>query len=99
MQGYGRKGAALHGIGDFESAVTAYEKGLTIEPALAMLTKGLEDAKAAGSRGGDGGMAGLGNIFGQPDVLQKIASNPQTAPYLSDPSFMMKIQQLQQNWN
>jgi len=95
-KGYGRKGAALHGMSQFDSAVAAYEKGLEIEPGLAMLTKGLEDAKAAGSRD-KGGMGGLGNIFGSPDVLQKIASNPQTAGYLADPSFMMKIQQLQQN--
>ena len=95
-QGYGRKGAALHGSGKFDDAIAAYEKGLGVEPGLAMLTKGLEDAKAEASRDA-GGMGGLGNLFGQPDVLQKIASNPQTAAYLADPSFMMKIQQLQQD--
>ena len=66
-------------------------------PGLAMLTKGLEDAKAEASRD-KGGLGGLGNMFGAPDVLSKIASNPQTAPYLSDPSFMMKLQMLQQQW-
>jgi len=95
-KGYGRKGAALHGSGKFDDAIAAYEKGLGVEPGLAMLTKGLEDAKAEASRDA-GGMGGLGNLFGQPDVLQKIASNPQTAAYLADPSFMMKIQQLQQD--
>ena len=46
-----------------------------------MLTRGLEDAKREAAKGGggdDGGMAGLGNVFGQPDVLAKIAGNPQT---------------------
>mmetsp|Transcript_20597 Transcript_20597/g.50670 ORF Transcript_20597/g.50670 Transcript_20597/m.50670 type:complete len:556 (-) Transcript_20597:396-2063(-) len=95
-KGYGRKGAALHGMANYDAAIAAYEKGLTMEPGLSMLTKGLEDAKAAGSRD-QGGLGGLGNIFGQPDVLQKIASNPQTAGYLSDPSFMMKLQMLQQD--
>lgn len=68
-----------------------------MEPGLAMLTKGLEDAKAEAGRAGGGGLGGLANIFGAPDVLQKIASNPQTAAFLSDPSFMMKLQQLQSN--
>merc|ERR1740127_250132 len=44
-KGYGRKGAALHGQGNFDQAIAAYEKGLDVEPGLAMLTKGLEDAK------------------------------------------------------
>jgi len=96
-KGYGRKGAALHGLGQFDSAVEAYDKGLEVEPGLAMLVKGLDDAKREMSRSADGGLGGLGNVFGQPDVLQKIASNPKTAPFLSDPSFMMKLQQLQQN--
>ena len=44
-KGYGRKGAALHGLGRFDQAIAAYEKGLDVEPGLAMLTKGLDDAK------------------------------------------------------
>lgn len=97
-KGYGRKGAAMHGLANYDGAIAAYEKGLQIEPGLSMLVKGLEDAKAAASSADKGGgLGGLGNIFGAPDVLSKIASNPQTAGYLSDPSFMMKLQQLQQN--
>ena len=39
-KGYGRKGAALHGLGRFDQAIAAYEKGLDVEPGLAMLTRG-----------------------------------------------------------
>jgi hypothetical protein len=39
-QGFGRKGAALHGQGRFDQAIAAYEEGLKIEPNLAMLTNG-----------------------------------------------------------
>lgn len=42
-------------------------------------------------------MGGLGNVFGQPDVLQRIASNPQTAGFLADPGFVHKIQELAAN--
>jgi len=93
-KGYGRKGAALHGMGRLDEAVAAYEKGLQVEPGLGMLTKGLEDAKREQN---SGGLGGLGNVFGAPDVIAKIASNPQTASFLADPSFMMKIQELQRS--
>lgn len=97
-KGYGRKGAALHGMGRFDEAVKAYEDGLKIEPGLAMLTNGLADAKREAERDeAAGGMGGLGNVFGAPDVLQKIASNPQTAPLLADPSFMAKLEELKRD--
>jgi len=97
-KGYGRKGAALHGLGRYEAAIGAYEKGLDVEPGLAMLTKGLADAKAEADRDKSAsGMGGLGNVFSAPDVISKIASNPQTASFLADPSFMMKINELQRS--
>jgi len=97
-KGYGRKGAALHGLGRFDAAIAAYEKGLDVEPGLAMLTKGLDDAKREAARDKSaGGLNGLANIFSAPDVISKIASNPQTASFLADPEFMMKIQELQRN--
>jgi len=98
-KGYGRKGAALHGLGRFDQAVAAYEKGLDVEPGLAMLTKGLEDAKRESEKATPGGMGGIGNVFAAPDVISKIASNPQTASFLADPTFMMKINELQRNPN
>ena len=71
-QGFGRKGAALHGQGQFDKAIAAYEDGLKIDPALAMLTNGLADAKKAMEQEEAGGMGQLGNVFSAPDVLQKI---------------------------
>ena len=58
-KGYGRKGAALHGLGRFDEAIAAYEKGLDVEPGLAMLTNGLAEAKAEAAKGGSGGMGGI----------------------------------------
>jgi len=97
-KGYGRKGAALHGQGNFDQAIAAYEKGLDVEPGLAMLTKGLEDAKKeAEAEKGAGGLGGLGNVFSAPDVIPKILANPQTAGFVNDPSFMMKLQEIQRD--
>jgi stress-induced-phosphoprotein 1 len=39
-------------------------------------------------------MGGLGNMFNSPDLLQKLAANPKTAPFLADPTFMTKLQQI-----
>ena len=47
MQGYGRLGAAFHGLGMFEEAAEAYETGLKIEPENAQLKKGLADLDRA----------------------------------------------------
>jgi stress-induced-phosphoprotein 1 len=102
-KGYGRKGAALHGMGRFDDAVAAYEAGLKVEPGLAMLVKGLDDAKAQAQRGGGGGGGGggmedqLGTLFSRPDLLQKIAGNPQTAGFLADPTFIAKLEELKRD--
>ena len=46
-KGYARKGAALHGLGQFDASIAAYEEGLKVEPGLEMLKKGLADAQGA----------------------------------------------------
>ena len=65
-KGYGRKGAALHGMGRYAEAVKAYEDGLKIEPSLAMLTNGMAEADAAG-RGSEVGAA-VGDASGDGDA-------------------------------
>ena len=60
-----------------------------------MRDTGLEDAKREVEKDkGTGGLGGIGNVFQSPDVISKIASNPATAGYLADPSFMMKINEI-----
>jgi stress-induced-phosphoprotein 1 len=99
-KGYGRKGAALHGMRRLDEAVAAYERGLSVEPGLAMLTSGLQSVRAEADRQAPaGGMGGLGGVFAAPDAISKIASNPQTAGYLADPAFMQKIREIQANPN
>jgi stress-induced-phosphoprotein 1 len=41
--------------------------------------------------------AGLGGMFNDPQLLQKLAANPKTSKFLADPSFMMKLQQIKNN--
>lgn len=101
-KGYGRKGAALHGVGDLLGANDAYEAGLKHDANNAQLKSGLasvEKAMQQEAGGGFGGdpTGGLGKMFNDPNMIQKLANNPKTASYLADPTFMVKLQQLQQN--
>ena len=44
-------------------------------------------------------MGGLGSMFNDPQMIQKLASNPKTSSLLADPTFMAKLQRLRQNPN
>lgn len=81
----------------------AYEKALQLDPNNAAAKSGLQSVERAmqseggGSMGGDGG--GLGGMFNDPSLFQKLAANPKTAPLLADHEFMAKLQQVQKNPN
>ncbi|KAI1432859.1 hypothetical protein GGR50DRAFT_556182 [Xylaria sp. CBS 124048] len=101
-RGWGRKGAALHGSGDLLGANDAYEQGLKLEPNNAGLKSSLASVKRAmeqesGGAFGSDPMGGLGNMFSDPNLLQKLMSNPKTSGYFADPSFIAKVQALQKN--
>ncbi|KAI4595263.1 Hsp90 cochaperone [Pestalotiopsis sp. 9143b] len=97
-RGWGRKGAALHGSGDLLGAHDAYEEGLKQDPNNAGLKSSLASVKSAMERdaGGDP-LGGMGNMFKDPQLLTKLMNNPKTSGYFSDPTFIQKVQQLQQN--
>lgn len=83
-------------------ATDAFEKALELDPANAQAKSGLEAVKRAiESEAGAGGdsMGGLGSMFNDPQMMQKLASNPKTSSYLADPAFMAKLQRLKQNPN
>lgn len=101
-KGYGRKGAALHGLKRYNDAREAYEAGLKLDPSSALLKSGLEEVERAqkGPAMGGGAFDGAGNIgamFGSPDIWGKLATNPQTRDYLQQPDFVTKMQELQKD--
>jgi stress-induced-phosphoprotein 1 len=55
------------------------------------------EAKADGVTGDP--MGGLGSMFNDPQLYQKLANNPKTASLLADPTFMAKLQSVQKNPN
>lgn len=80
----------------------AFEEALKLDSANAQAKNGLAAVKRAiDAEAGAGGdpMGGLGNMFNDPNMLQKLANNPKTSSLLADPSFMAKLQALKQNPN
>ncbi|KAL4743017.1 hypothetical protein BDV11DRAFT_179364 [Aspergillus similis] len=104
-KGHQRKGAAYRGIGDLLAAHDAYEEALKLEPGNTQAQSGLDavkrainaEAQADGVSGDP--MGGLSNIFNDPQLFQKLASNPKTSALLADGDFMNKLKKLQQNPN
>ena len=47
----------------------------------------------------DGPGGGLGNMFNDPQMIQKLANNPKTRSLLADPAFMQKLQIIKKNPN
>jgi len=102
-KGWGRKGAAKHGLGDLIGALDAYEEGLKLDPSNAQNKSGLAsvkraidaEAKADGVTGDPSD--GLGGMFNDPQLIQKLAANPKTSKLLADPSFMANLQRIKNN--
>ncbi|KAK4167232.1 putative heat shock protein [Cladorrhinum sp. PSN259] len=102
-KGWGRKGTALYGKGDLLGAHDAYEAGLKIDPNnagikndLASVKRAMEQEAGAGNPFADP-TGGIGKMFNDPNLLQKLASNPKTSGFLADPAFMAKLQAIRTN--
>lgn len=94
-KGWSRKGAALHGTRDLPGALEAYKKSSELDPNNAAVKKDIENVERAMASSDPSG--GLGNMFSDPNLVAKLAANPKTLPFLSDPSFMQKLSEIQQN--
>lgn len=87
------------------AAHDAYDEALKIEPGNSQAQSGLDavqraiqaEATADGVQGDPTG--GLGGMFNDPGLFQKLANNPKTSALLADPEFMAKLKKIQQNPN
>ncbi|KFH73207.1 hypothetical protein MVEG_00428 [Podila verticillata NRRL 6337] len=94
-KGYGRKAAALFGLGRYPEANDVYEAGLKLEPTNVLLQKGLSETQQAMEKEAS---MGIGQFFG-PDVFTKMAANPKLAPLLAQADLVEKIKAIQANPN
>ncbi len=104
-KGWGRKGTALHGVGNLMDSVDAYEEALKLDPNNAQAKSGLDatnraiqaEMKEDGVAGDPTG--GIGNMFNDPQLYQKLAANPKTSHFLADGQFMSKLKNMGSNPN
>jgi stress-induced-phosphoprotein 1 len=88
---------------DLVGAHDAYEEALKLEPnndqfkASFQSVKRAIDAEARADGVTGDPTAGLGGIFSDPQLFQKLARNPKTSALLADHEFMSKLRRLQQN--
>jgi len=96
-KGYGRKGAALHGMGDLEGAHKAYKAGLAIEPGLSMLTNGVAEVESQlrSEASGAGGLGQITKLLQRPDLLEVIGRHHQLSGFLAQEDFMVILKELQ----
>jgi len=92
-KGYGRLGTALSYLQRYKEAVDAFNDGLKHDPTSAQLKSSLEETEA---RIANMNM-NMNNPFNDPNLERKLAADPKTAAYLSDPSFLWTLQQLKAN--
>lgn len=82
-------------------ASEAFEEALRLDPNNAQAQSDLKAVERAmeSSFGDKPGLGGLGNMFNDPQLIQKLARDPRTSKFLADPTFMAKLQQLKHNPN
>lgn len=84
-----------------KSGLASVQKAIEQEGGLFPRCTNLETCHAdpvlSGGFGDPAGGVGLGQMFSDPNLIQKLASNPKTSAYLADPTFMTKLQRMQQN--
>lgn len=99
-KGYSRLGAAHLGLGEHEAAISAYKKGLEIDPNNEPLKSGLADAQSAASRSRPAPPPNpFGNVFSGPEMWAKLTADPTTRAFLQQPDFLHIMQEIQRNPN
>lgn len=92
-KGHSRKGAALHALRRYDEAMDAYEAGLKAEPGNAACKSGIDEVAKVMKQSAFNPLA---SAF-SPDMFAKIATNPRLSPFLSDPDFLAKLQEIQRD--
>ncbi|CCF57580.1 hypothetical protein KAFR_0C05890 [Kazachstania africana CBS 2517] len=96
-KGYTRKGAALQGLHKYEEAEQCYNETLKIDPNNAIAKDSLAQivsAQQSASRGFPGGFPGdmgLGELFKDPNLMEKLRRDPKVAELMNDQDFVAKI--------
>lgn len=92
---FSRKGAALHGLGRLDEAKEVYQEGLKHDPENALLKEGLRSVESSSRGSANPGKS----MFGDPNMMAKIATDPRTRALLQQPDFVAMMSEIQKDPN
>lgn len=92
---FSRKGAALHGLGRLDEAKEVYQEGLKHDPENALLKEGLRSVESSSRGSANPGES----MFGDPNMMAKIATDPRTRALLQQPDFVAMMSEIQKDPN
>ncbi|GMG22326.1 unnamed protein product [Ambrosiozyma monospora] len=96
-KGYNRVGAAQFGLNDLEGAKLSYEKALDLDESNKIAQAGLQAIVDKEIGSGQMPDMGMGKIFSDPHLIEKLKANPKSAELMKDPEIVAKVRQLQAN--
>lgn len=95
-KGYNRVGAAYFGLGKLDEAEQGYKKALEIDMSNKAAQDGLEQVQKA-QKSQQQPDLGFGQMFSDPNMIEKLKNNPKTAELMKDPQLVSKVLQFQSN--
>lgn len=96
-KGYSRVAAAEFGLGQLDDAESSYKKALELEPTNTLAQEGVQNVKRAKQSRDSAPDFGLGKIFSDPNLIEKLKKNPKTADLMKDPALVDKVIRISQN--
>lgn len=98
-KGYNRKGAAHLGLNDLDDAESSYKKALDLDASNKIAQEGLDQIKRIQASRQSQPDLGLSQMFSDPNLIEKLKTNPKTAEMMKDPQLVAKILTLKDNPN
>lgn len=96
-KGYNRVGAAQFGLNNLDDAEKSYKKALDLDSSNKAAQEGLDQVQRTRQSKQQMPDLGLGQMFNDPNLIEKLKSNPKTAELMKDPQLVAKLAQYRTN--
>ncbi|SCU77499.1 LAME_0A01310g1_1 [Lachancea meyersii CBS 8951] len=96
-KGYNRVGAAHSGLGNLDDAEKNYKKALELDSSNKAAQEGLEHVQKTQQSRQQQPDLGFGQLFNDPNMIEKLKQNPKTAELMKDPQLVAKVLQFKSN--